>query len=55
MSIGLLLTALFLILQLTGNIDWYWWQIALPIFIELGILLLWAIVWFVLIVLLGRD
>lgn len=36
MTIGLLLSILFLILQLTGNIDWQWWQIAMPIFIELA-------------------
>lgn len=42
MSLGLLLTIIFLVLQLTHNIDWTWWQICLPVFIEVG---LYVVLW----------
>lgn len=34
------LTLVFVILRLTGNIDWVWWKIGMPLEINLGLLLL---------------
>lgn len=45
MTFGLLLSALFFILDWTGKVDWTWWQILLPSFIELGLSLLVFILW----------
>jgi hypothetical protein len=44
MSLGLLLTLIFMVLKLTHQIDWAWWQVLLPEFIELGIITLIVIV-----------
>lgn len=38
--IALELTFLFAIMQWAGVIDWEWWQIAVPIFVSLGYLVL---------------
>jgi hypothetical protein len=45
-GIGLptLLFVVFLVLQLTGNIDWPWYAIAAPLLIPLGV---WAIIAFI--------
>ncbi len=34
MSIGLLLSIIFMVLKLTGNIDWNWFIVLLPVIIE---------------------
>ena len=34
MTIGLLLTLIFLVLKLTGNISWNWFLVFLPVIIE---------------------
>jgi hypothetical protein len=34
MTIGLLLTLLFMVLKLTGNIGWSWFIVFLPVIIE---------------------
>lgn len=40
MTVGLLLSGLFVVLQLTGQIHWEWWQLVLPSLIEIGFYLL---------------
>lgn len=47
-GIGLptILFVIFLVLQLTGNIDWPWYAIAAPLLIPLGIWALIAVVGF---------
>ncbi len=34
MTIGLLLSIIFMVLKLTGNIDWHWGLVFLPVIIE---------------------
>ncbi len=34
MTIGLILSVIFMVLKLTGNIDWNWFLIFLPVIIE---------------------
>ncbi len=41
MTIGLLLTILFLILKLTGEIDWHWILVFLPVLIEFAVSIAW--------------
>lgn len=36
MSIGVVLTIIFVVLQLTHVIDWAWWQIVLPALVEVA-------------------
>ncbi len=40
MSIGLILSLIFLVLKLTGNISWSWFLVFLPVIVEF-ILSLW--------------
>lgn len=54
MTIGLLLSALFVVLQITGQIDWEWWQLVLPSLIEIGVSLLVIFFWVVIIGSLSR-
>lgn len=37
MTIGLILTILFAVMDYTGQVDWQWWQVCMPMFIELGL------------------
>jgi hypothetical protein len=41
MTIGLILTLLFLVLKLTRNIDWAWWIVFLPLIVEFVVSLSW--------------
>ncbi|WP_165821720.1 hypothetical protein [Mycobacterium colombiense] len=36
MSIGVILTIIFMVLKLTHFIAWAWWQVLIPLFIEVG-------------------
>lgn len=40
MTIGLILTIIFAVMDYTGQIDWTWWQVCMPLFIELTLNLL---------------
>ena len=37
MTLGLLLTLIFLVLKLTGNISWNWFIVFLPVIIEFAL------------------
>lgn len=37
MSLGVVLTIIFVVLKLTHEIGWSWWLVLLPILIEVGI------------------
>lgn len=37
MTLGVLLTIIFMVLKLTHNIDWSWWWVLLPAIIEIGV------------------
>ena len=36
-GIGMILFLIFLVLKLTGNIDWSWWWVTCPLWISAGI------------------
>ena len=38
MGLGTILFIVFLILKLTGNIDWSWWWVTSPLWIPLGLI-----------------
>lgn len=44
MSLGMLLTIIFLILKLTHTINWSWWWVFSPIIITMGLALLCIVV-----------
>ncbi|BCP41397.1 hypothetical protein MINTMi27_14900 [Mycobacterium intracellulare] len=37
MSIGVVLTIIFVVLKLLHDIDWSWWLVMLPVIIEAGL------------------
>ena len=37
-GVGTVLFLVFLVLKLTGNIDWSWWWVAAPLWIPVGVL-----------------
>jgi hypothetical protein len=45
-GIGMVLFLIFLVLKLTGHIDWSWWWITSPLWIPLVILLVFLILVF---------
>lgn len=47
MSLGLVLTIIFTVLKLTGYIDWSWFQVMIPVIIELVVTFLVVIFVFV--------
>ena len=34
MGFSILLTLIFIVLKLTGNIDWSWWMVMMPMIVE---------------------
>ncbi len=42
MTLGLILSIIFMVLKLTGNIGWSWFLVFLPVFIEFVISLTYA-------------
>ena len=46
-TFNLILFLVFLILKLTGTIDWSWWWITAPLWIPVGLVLLWIITIFI--------
>lgn len=36
MSIGVFLTIIFVVLKVAHDVDWAWWQVALPVIIEVA-------------------
>ena len=49
-GLGTLLTLLFVALKLTGHIDWSWWWVLSPLWIGLGLIvvfgaILYALIW----------
>lgn len=46
-SLGTTLFLIFLILKLTGQIDWSWWWVTAPIWIPLGIVAIVLLVLFI--------
>ena len=53
-GLGLLevLTIVFIVLKLCGLISWSWWLVLMPLWIELGVIVVLLIILFVVI---GRD
>lgn len=47
MTIGALLSIIFFALQYIGQIDWEWWQIVMPMLIEIG---LYVLVWLLILI-----
>lgn len=47
-GLGMILFLIFLVLKLTGNIDWSWWWVTSPLWIGFGIVLLCFILIFLL-------
>ena len=45
-SFGGLLTITFIILKLTGNIDWSWWCVLSPVWIPILLVAIILIVWY---------
>jgi hypothetical protein len=39
-GIGMILFLIFMVLKLTGNIDWSWWWITAPLWIPIGFALI---------------
>jgi hypothetical protein len=52
MGIAEILTIIFVVLKLTGAIDWSWWLVLLPEIIAIGIYVIWSVV---LVAVLGRQ
>ena len=50
-GLGGVLFIVFLILKLTGHIDWSWWWVTAPLWIPIGL----AIVFLIVISMLNRD
>lgn len=44
MTLGLVLTLIFLALKITHNIDWSWFWIVAPVVIELGLGVLFSVI-----------
>lgn len=44
MGLAELLTIVFVVLKLTGVIDWAWWLVLLPEIIAVGLYLAWGII-----------
>jgi len=39
-GLGTILFLIFMVLKLTGNIDWSWWWITAPIWLPIGIIII---------------
>ena len=46
LSFGGVLTLTFIILKLTGNIDWSWWWVLSPIWIPILLVVIVFLVWY---------
>jgi hypothetical protein len=40
LGLGMILFIIFMVLKLTNNIDWSWWWVTSPLWIEMGLVLL---------------